>query len=54
MDNATVVLPTYREIAEHFKISVKGAFDHVKAIERKGAIPKTRAGYRRKITEKSA
>ncbi|HAP44682.1 MAG: repressor LexA [Spirochaetes bacterium GWD1_61_31] len=30
--------PTMREIAEHFCISVKGAYDHVKALERKGCI----------------
>ncbi len=28
--------PTMREISEHFGISVKGAYDHVKALERKG------------------
>ncbi len=28
--------PTIREIAESFSISVKGAYDHVKAIEKKG------------------
>ena len=27
--------PTIREIAEHFSISVKGAYDHVKALEKK-------------------
>ncbi len=30
--------PTIREIAEHFSISVKGAYDHVKALQRKGQI----------------
>ncbi len=30
--------PTIREISENFAISVKGAYDHVKAIERKGYI----------------
>ena len=30
--------PTIREISEHFGISVKGAYDHVKALQRKGAI----------------
>jgi repressor LexA len=30
--------PTFREIAEHFKISVKGAHDHVTALKRKGYI----------------
>ncbi|MFO8065834.1 MAG: transcriptional repressor LexA [Spirochaetia bacterium] len=30
--------PTIREIATNFGISVKGAYDHVKAIERKGYI----------------
>ncbi len=30
--------PTMREISEHFGISVKGAYDHVKALERKGFI----------------
>ena len=28
--------PTFREISENFTISVKGAYDHVKALERKG------------------
>lgn len=30
--------PTIREISERFEISVKGAYDHVKALERKSAI----------------
>ncbi|MBN2077708.1 MAG: transcriptional repressor LexA [Spirochaetes bacterium] len=30
--------PTVREIGEHFSITVKGAYDHVKAIEKKGFI----------------
>jgi repressor LexA len=30
--------PTFREISEHFSISVKGAYDHVKALERKQTI----------------
>lgn len=30
--------PTIREISDHFGISVKGAYDHVKAIEKKGYI----------------
>lgn len=30
--------PTMREIAAHFKISPKGAHDHVKALEKKGKI----------------
>ncbi|TVQ36661.1 MAG: transcriptional repressor LexA [Spirochaetaceae bacterium] len=30
--------PTFREISENFSISVKGAYDHVKALERKGFI----------------
>jgi repressor LexA len=30
--------PTVREIGEQFKITVKGAYDHVKAIEKKGYI----------------
>lgn len=30
--------PTIREIAEHFGISVKGAYDHVKALEKKGML----------------
>jgi repressor LexA len=30
--------PTIREIAESFAISVKGAYDHVKALEKKGYI----------------
>lgn len=28
--------PTIREIAAHFEISVKGAYDHIKALEKKG------------------
>ena len=34
--------PTIREIAARFSISVKGAYDHVKALKKKGSI---RAGY---------
>ena len=30
--------PTIREVAGHFGISVKGAYDHVKALEKKGLI----------------
>ena len=30
--------PTIREIAGHFSISVKGAYDHIKAMEKKGII----------------
>lgn len=30
--------PSIREIAEHFKITPKGAYDHLKAIEKKGFI----------------
>ncbi|MEX2444631.1 MAG: transcriptional repressor LexA [Alkalispirochaeta sp.] len=30
--------PTIREISEHFTISVKGAYDHVKALEKKERI----------------
>jgi repressor LexA len=30
--------PTIREVADHFVMSVKGAYDHIKAIERKGYI----------------
>lgn len=27
--------PTIREVSEHFKISIKGGYDHIKAIEKK-------------------
>ena len=30
--------PTVREIGDHFEITVKGAYDHLKAIEKKGFI----------------
>lgn len=30
--------PTIREIAKHFRVSVKGAYDHVKALEKKELI----------------
>lgn len=30
--------PTIREIAEHFKISVKGGYDHLRALKNKGYI----------------
>jgi repressor LexA len=30
--------PTIREIAEHFRISVKGAHDHVTALKKKGSL----------------
>lgn len=32
------VPPTVREVAERFEMTVKGAYDHIKAIERKGHI----------------
>lgn len=41
--------PTMREIAEHFGISVKGAYDHVKALERKGCIKS--GGHRSRTME---
>ncbi|GAB1455721.1 MAG: transcriptional repressor LexA [Spirochaetia bacterium] len=40
--------PTIREIAAHFGISVKGAYDHLKALERKGRI-RAGGGRSRKI-----
>ncbi len=30
--------PTVRETAKAFSISIKGAYDHIKALEKKGAI----------------
>jgi len=36
--NKNSYLPTMREIADHFKISVKAAYDHVKALEKKEVI----------------
>ncbi len=30
--------PTIRDIAEHFKFSVKGAYDHVAALKRKNCL----------------
>ncbi|QEN04809.1 repressor LexA [Thiospirochaeta perfilievii] len=30
--------PAIRDVASHFKISVKGAYDHIKALEKKNAI----------------
>ena len=30
--------PTVREIAEHFKITAKGAYDHITALEKKNCI----------------
>ena len=30
--------PTVREVADRFKISVKGSYDHIKALEKKGQI----------------
>ncbi|MDR1949783.1 MAG: transcriptional repressor LexA [Spirochaetaceae bacterium] len=36
--NAHSYPPTIREIAEHFDVSVKGAYDHVTALKRKGLI----------------
>lgn len=35
-DNMVYVPPTFRDIARHFNMTVKGAYDHVKAIEKKG------------------
>ncbi len=40
--------PTVREIGDHFGITVKGAYDHIKAIEKKGCI-KTEQGKSRAI-----
>lgn len=40
--------PTIREIASHFGISVKGAYDHLKALERKGRL-RAGGGRSRKI-----
>lgn len=40
--------PTIREIASHFEMSVKGAYDHLKALERKGRI-RAGGGRSRKI-----
>ena len=33
--------PSIREVGEQFRISVKAAYDHIAAIERKGYISKT-------------
>jgi repressor LexA len=38
--------PTIREIAEHFSISTKGAFDHVSALKRKKKIKMRDSGSR--------
>lgn len=40
--------PTIREIAAHFGMSVKGAYDHLKALERKGRL-RAGGGRSRKI-----
>jgi len=40
--------PTIREIAAHFSMSVRGAYDHLKALERKGRI-RAGGGRSRKI-----
>jgi len=40
--------PTIREIASHFSMSVKGAYDHLKALERKGRL-RAGGGRSRKI-----
>jgi repressor LexA len=40
--------PTIREISQNFQISVKGAYDHVKALEKKGFI-RTQDGRSRAI-----
>jgi repressor LexA len=39
--------PTIRELAEHFSMSVKGAYDHVNALKKKG---KVRQGNKRSRT----
>ncbi|GHT97545.1 LexA repressor [Spirochaetia bacterium] len=36
--NAHEYAPTIREIADHFEVSVKGAYDHVAALKKKGHI----------------
>lgn len=34
--------PSFREIAEHLHITIKGAYDHVLALERKGYLRRHR------------
>lgn len=46
-DNLQVVFPTYRDIAHKFGFTVKGAWDHVKAIKKKGYLDKIQAQWRR-------
>lgn len=40
--------PTYRNIADHFDITVKGAYDHVDALRKKGYV-ELRRGESRNI-----
>jgi len=44
--------PTFREIAEHFNMSAKGAFDHITALIKKGCIV-YQAGKSRTIRPKA-
>ena len=37
--------PTIREIATHFQFSVKGSYDHVKALERRASSAAMRTGH---------
>jgi repressor LexA len=45
--NVKLVIPTFRDIAGNFGMTVKGAYDHVKAIEKKGYIDKRFTRIRR-------
>jgi len=40
------VPPTVREIGEHFRVTARAAFDHLRALERKGALQRRRTAKR--------
>ena len=53
-ENQATICPTYGEIASEFKITRKGAYDHVGALIKKGFVEKVTDGdLRSKIIIKS-
>ena len=48
-DNQIMSCPTYREIAKEFNITLKGAYDHVELIMKKGFLYKVGEKHSTKI-----
>jgi repressor LexA len=49
-DNQITAIPTFREIAKKFGMTVKGAYDHVISIEKKGWLKRISIGSRSRYT----